>query len=230
LVANYCEQTLTLSEAKLGEEYFYQSLPLCVLDAVFSIGVRYESTKAVVTKYCDYFTLKRIRENSGILPAIEEQESIEEFIQKMDKYGIETFTNEICRNRQRTSTRNGILKTMAVYQFASVLKKYGVNYFQDVPKVMLDIAFEKEIKEIPGQGSGISLRYFFMLAGSNDFIKPDRMILRFLTNALGTTPTLDECQSLLYETSNLLQGKYKHINPRLLDYQIWSYTRQLTSK
>jgi hypothetical protein len=216
-----------LSEAKLGEEYFYQSLPLCIIDAVFSIGVRYESTRAVVIKYCDYFHLQRIREPLDILPRMEEQESIGEFIEKIDKLGIEHFTDQVFKNRQRTSTRNGILKTMAVYQFASVLRKYGVNYFQDVPKVMFDLQLEKEIKDIPGQGSGISLRYFFMLAGSNDFIKPDRMILRFLTNALGLTPSIEECQLLLKEASDVLKVKYKHMNPRLLDYQIWSFTREL---
>jgi hypothetical protein len=230
-LVDYCEQSLDLKEARLGEEYFYQSLPLCIVDAVFSIGVRYESTRAVVVRYCDYFHLQRIRDrHADNLPNMEEQESLQEFIKKMDESGIEFFTNEVFKNKQRTSPRNGILKTEAVYRFAATLQKYGVNYFQDVPKVMDNFELEKEIKTIPGQGSGISLRYFFMLAGSNDFIKPDRMIQRFITHALGTAPEIEECQLLLRETSDVLKTKYPHMNPRLLDYQIWSFTRNLALK
>ena len=32
--------------------YEYTSLPLCVIDAVFSIGVRYESTENTVRDFC----------------------------------------------------------------------------------------------------------------------------------------------------------------------------------
>jgi hypothetical protein len=37
-----------------GDEFRYASAPLCVLDAVFSIGVRYESGQALVRGYADH--------------------------------------------------------------------------------------------------------------------------------------------------------------------------------
>ena len=40
-LVDFCKNTLTLEDVKLGDEFYYQSLPLCVIDAVFSIGVRY---------------------------------------------------------------------------------------------------------------------------------------------------------------------------------------------
>jgi hypothetical protein len=40
-VAQYAERVLPLHSASLGDEYYYQSLPLCVIDAVYSTGVRY---------------------------------------------------------------------------------------------------------------------------------------------------------------------------------------------
>ena len=40
------------------------------------------------------------------------------------------------------------------------------------------------MRAIPGQRSGISLTYFFMLAGSDDLVKPDRMLGRFLRGCL----------------------------------------------
>ena len=40
-LAKYCDLALNLKDANLSDEYFYQSLPLCVIDAVYSIGVKY---------------------------------------------------------------------------------------------------------------------------------------------------------------------------------------------
>jgi hypothetical protein len=38
LVAEAAEGNLDLTAARLGEEHFYASLPLCIIDAVFSMG------------------------------------------------------------------------------------------------------------------------------------------------------------------------------------------------
>ncbi len=64
-LSEYCDRVLDLKNARLGDEYFYQSLPLCIIDAVFSIGVKYEGTRRTVIRYCDYFNLQRIREDKG---------------------------------------------------------------------------------------------------------------------------------------------------------------------
>ena len=45
LVANYCKRYLSLNNAVLGDEYYYQSLPLYIIDAVFSIGVKYDKLR-----------------------------------------------------------------------------------------------------------------------------------------------------------------------------------------
>lgn len=221
IVAKYCSEKIDLKNAELSEEYFYQSLPLCVIDAIFSIGVNYSSTKNTVIRYCNYFNLKRIRVDKNKIPPIEEQQSISDFLIMVEKYGIKKFTEEIFDNRQRTSPTNGILKTKAVYLFANALKEFEVNYLQDIKKVINNYDFKKEIKKIPGQRSGISLSYFFMLAGFNNYIKPDRMVLRFLKNVLEKDINLKQAHNLLIETSDILKKEYNHINPRLLDHQIW---------
>ena len=46
-----CESVLDLSSASLSASYYYDSLPYCVIDAVFSIGVKYTSTQNVVKNY-----------------------------------------------------------------------------------------------------------------------------------------------------------------------------------
>ena len=45
LLVQACEQKLDLGSIDLDREYGYSHLPLCVIDAVFSMGVRYSSTQ-----------------------------------------------------------------------------------------------------------------------------------------------------------------------------------------
>lgn len=225
-VAEYCIKNLALENAELSEEYFYQSVPLCIIDSVFSIGVRYAAVRNVIERYCKYFDLGKIRANKTRIPNKAEQQSVSDFLALIDKYGIENFTENIFDNRQRTSPKNGILKTRATYQFAKTLKKYDINYFQDVNKIICKYKFKKEIKKIPGQKSGISLNYFFMLVGYDDYIKPDRMVLRFLEKILDKELSFEEAQMILVEVSQVLKDKYSNITPKLLDHQIWSYERK----
>lgn len=220
-LVEYCREQLEFDNLKLSDEYHYQSLSLCVIDAVFSIGVRYTSTRQTVIKYCDFYGIKRIREDFKSLPKETDQEPISQLIDKIELKEIEEFTNEVFKNRQRTSTSNGILKTDAVLRFAKVLKKFNIEYLQDIQKIINNDEFEEEIKKIPEQKSGISLTYFFMLAGNSDFIKPDRMIIRFLESALYRKVQLDEAQELLRDASKILKVQYKDMTPRILDHQIW---------
>jgi len=224
-VVEYCSDNLDLTNAELAEEYFYNSLPLCVIDSIFSIGVNYSSVRNTVIRYCTFFGFKRIRDNREIIPPKEEQQYVGDLLHKMNEYGIEKFTENILKNRQRTSAVNGILKTEAVYRFAQVLNDYKVDYLQDIPKILTDYEFEDEVKNIPGQSSGISLKYFFMLAGCDCYIKPDRMILRFLKRVLNKDVSIVEAQILLKEASKILAKDYINMTPRLLDNEIWNFER-----
>lgn len=225
-VAKKIEEVVDISKGKLPSEYFYSSLPLCVIDSVFSIGVKYESVRNTVKRYSSYFGINPLRESEEH-PSIKVQISIDECVRSFEELGDEFYTTEIFKNKQRTSPTNGILKSQAVYQFCKVLQRYKVNYFQDLKKVIGNEEFEKDIRDIRGQKSGISLVYFYMLAGDKELIKPDRMIIRFLEECLQRKISLEEAQDLLEKTSAVLFENYKNINPRLLDYLIWNYYRSL---
>jgi hypothetical protein len=136
------------------------------------------------------------------------------------------MASSVYRNRQRTSARNGILKSDAALRFGEVLQRFGVEYLQDVRVVAESRTFTNDILSIPGQRSGISLQYFWMLAGSDEFIKPDRMVIRFLETALNRSVDLVEATELLRSTSQLLSSEYPNITPRLLDHEIWKYQRE----
>ncbi len=226
----FCDCVLDLRHAKLSDEYFYQSLPLCVIDSVYSIGVKYEGTRCTVKRYCDYYGLQRISFNREAIPLTEGQESIGRFIEKMESGGIAFLTGTVFQNRQRTSTRNGILKSEAILRFSKILQKYNVNYLQDVTAVVNNAEFEDDIRKIPGQKSGISLKYFFMLAGSKDLIKPDRWIKKFIKDAIEKQADDQESQWLLSGACEKLTIRYPHLTPRLLDQEIWKYQRNKKTK
>jgi hypothetical protein len=226
LVAEHAARVLPLASASLSDAYFYASLPLCVIDAVYSIGVRYESVQNVVARYCAHFDLRRVRKDRTSLPDPAEQESISAFCAKAKVIGPDRMAAEVFRNRQRTSTRSGILKSEAVQCFAQTLRAHGVEYLQDVPTTFSNPAFKRDIRNIPGQGSGISLHYFWMLTGSDGWIKPDRMVLRFLESVLGRAVSTTEAQDLLGAASDRIRTRHPHLTPRLLDYLVWEYQRK----
>jgi hypothetical protein len=217
---------LPLAAASFGDEYFYQSLPLCVIDAVYSIGVRYEGVRNTINRYCSHFKLQRIRSPKNALPQKQEQESISSFCERTEEYGPNAMAIEVFRNKQRTSPTNGILKADGAYRFAAVLRKYGIEHLQDIGAAIQNHELEKDILAIPGQTSGISLNYFFMLSGSDNLIKPDRMILAFLKSILGRPVSLSEAQDLLTAVATQLTANFPHLTPRLLDHEIWKYQRE----
>jgi hypothetical protein len=229
-IAAYADRKLPLASAHNGDEQEYASVPLCIIDAVYSIGVRYEGVQRVVERYCQRFGLPQVRRRKTELPSRQEQESVSDFCAKARSFGPERLAAEVFVNRQRTSSKNGILKAEAVLRFAEVLVVHGIEHLQDIPAATNIDAMEQDIRRIPGQASGISLRYFLMLAGSDEFIKPDRMVLRFLKEALDRSVSITEAQSLLRAACNNLRSKYPTLTPRQLDYEVWKRQREHASE
>lgn len=91
-------------------------------------------SKKYSKKYCNYVNLNQFRLISNH-PEIKLQQSIEDFLKSFNEWSLEKYVNEIFNNRQRTSSRNGILKAEAVNMFCEAVYKYGVNYLQYVKKL-----------------------------------------------------------------------------------------------
>jgi hypothetical protein len=216
----HIQHNLDLKNARLSDEYYYSSMALCVIDAVFSIGVTYTSTRNTVMRFCNHFQINRI----GRPLETSKEFSIADLLAKYQQHGIPIMTT-IYNNKQRTSTRGGILKSEAVLHFAEALQKCGANSLKDIELVMGKEKFEQQIQVIPGQGSGISLRYFYMLAGSDDHVKPDRMLIRFVEKAIGRQLSIEQTEKLVIDACKQLKMTYPHLTPRLLDHLIWNYQR-----
>jgi hypothetical protein len=225
-VADLCRRRLELGpDARLGREYFYASLPLCVIDAVFSINTRYAAVENDVGRVCERLGLARFAAVSGVHPARSAQLSISEFLGRVETSTIDELASQLFGNRQRTSTRNGILKADAVLRFARVLQAGRVEHLQDTVGLGERADVEAGVRRIAGQSSGLSWRYFLMLSGDDTRVKPDRMIRRFLARALGREPALDDAQVLLERVVAALRPECPALTPRLLDHLIWRAER-----
>jgi len=207
---------------ELPDEFNYGHLPLCVIDSVFSIGVNYKGVKNVVNRFCDHYKIDKSLNTEELTTA--------HFLELMEQQTVQELAENIYKNRQRTSTVSGILKSEAVVLFLKVLQKYKVERLSDIDKIIINDQFEAEIKKIAGQKSGISLKYFFMLAGSDDLIKPDRMILRFLENILEEKVSLKNCQVILSGVTEQLKNNGFNITAKKLDNLIWNYQRDIKTE
>lgn len=214
LLVDHCRLNLDLTNLQLPDEYGYTNLPLCIIDAVFSIGVTYISTANTVNRFRAYAN-SRFPQTSEL--------SVSEFAQLYEENTIEFMTNEVYNNRQRTSSVNGILKSEAALRVAHVVLDHNANTLSDFRSLAETDSFEKAYTQIPGQRSGISLRYLYMLTGSVDHIKPDRMILCFIHAAIGRTPKIDESHRMILETTRILQQNAPNLNARHLDGLIWKF-------
>jgi hypothetical protein len=65
-----------LGTSTLGSEYYYQSLPLAAIDAVFSARAKYPSVQNVIQRYCKLYGLSAFRPRTGQLPSSDSQETV----------------------------------------------------------------------------------------------------------------------------------------------------------
>ncbi len=211
---------IPLGTIELGNEYYYNSLVFCLIDSIFSIGVRYTSTKNTVLFYSKY----RQCENKIYYDTEPEDElTINDLITDIEHYddhGMKCLFN----NRQKTSSRGGIRKAEAVYIAAKLLLRNGINTIKDIKKCENGY-LEKQFKQIPGQSSGISYSYLLMLVGYDDHIKVDRWIKRFVEDATGERVNENSIEEDLLKICQEIKKSFPKMTPRLLDYAIWSNTR-----
>jgi len=190
----------------------YGSVALAVIDAVWSIGVRYTGVVNVIGRY----TAARVEQ--GADARMDGPEDLLAFI--ADCGSPDAFANAV-KNRQRTSTRSGILKAEAVGKAADALARRGLR----TPTQLRDLdrqdlaALEADWRGIEGQGSGLSFEYFLMLCGMSG-VKADRHIRRFVAEAVGATEgevSADAARALVIAASDELGLEW-----RVADYAIWN--------
>jgi hypothetical protein len=127
LVAHISRTLGDLTRPQPEGEYKYSSVALCVIDAVFSIGVRYESTWRTVCDWARHYGWEVNRDKA------DREHTVSEFANLMQPYEgrWEQLAVQVFRNSQRTSSRSGILKAEATYRFAQALQRHQIETFGD---------------------------------------------------------------------------------------------------
>lgn len=192
------------------------SLALCVIDAIQSVGVRYRSVVHVVTRYKEY----RADAGGDAL-----RDGIDELLATSEELGGPEGWAERIGNQNRTSTAPGApLKATAILAAARELDTADVRTTTALRALVKDLDDLAQVKNrwlsVPGQRSGISWRYLLMLAGVPG-VKPDRMIRRALRNALGQDAnrlTDAEIVDLMNATAREMGVTTTH-----LDHALWRH-------
>jgi hypothetical protein len=205
-----CQALLGPAESWVAPAGYPDGLALCVLDSVWSIGVQYGGVVAVLRRY------RSLRTAGG---ADADRDGLTELAAVIDRAGgPDVFAVEVA-NRQRTSTRGGILKAEAVLRCARGL--IGLDVASTAGLLGCDadrlIAAQRAWCAVPGQRSGISWRYLRLLAGAPD-VKPDRMIIRFVQAAIGRVPPAGEAAALVTAAAASLDA-----DVRGLDHRMWKH-------
>lgn len=233
---NFCRQKLDLDAQDNFNQHF-SNISLCAVNAIFSIGVRYEGVLNVLNNFSQFLEIDRDYANVGEFPAAENQLSTDEIHRRLANMTIDQLADEVFKNRTRTSTRNGILKAQASFNALTILNNYELNYYHDIHNLYLQVnneqknAFERDFLAIHGQRSGVSLKYFLMLTGDRNMVKPDRMLKRFISNAVDlninhiTDDIVIQLISYTVDTINDENGNMD-MYPRRLDSIIWNYQRR----
>lgn len=190
-----------------------------MLEAIWSIGVRYSGVQNVIDRY---------RQHRRRLGADPDRDRLLDLLATIDQAGSSDGFAELVNNRQLTASRGGILKAAAVAMAAWALTGQGVDNVRDLHHAIA-AGQAGQLKlvwlALPGQRSGISWRYLLMLAGIPE-VKPDRMICRFVANAL-------QLAQVHQQTAADLVMAVAELPPtvplRALDHAIWSYQRSITA-
>ena len=213
-VVRACEELLNPPAEWKPFEGYPGSLALCVLDAIWSVSVRYPIVRGVIQRYRSQ---RRFRGDP-------DQDGLPELLAFYDTIGgVDSFIDEV-GTRNRVSTQPGaVYKGEAVFRAATELHNLGIDtteQFRLADGAQLGGEAKNAWCMIPGQGSGVSWRYLRMLTGLPD-VKPDRMVIRFLATAL----SIEERSIAPDRAVALVQAAAKHfgVDQRALDHEIWEY-------
>lgn len=207
-------------------------LPVCVLDAVFSINSRYSSVVAVCDRYAQHQHLDphllAVANAANVIGTSLEQ-PVDVLAALGRDIGADLFASDVLSNRGRTSTRGGVLKAEAAVRYAEILAESDVHTLNEAADLLRDLSrleeVERRLRVVPGNGAhDVRMSYLWMLAGDDEHVKPDRMVLRWIRDHLDRDVDVRTARHLVADAARKL-----HRTPWELDHAIWQ-SRQVSRR
>lgn len=195
-----------------------------MLDAVWSIGANYDRVVTpLVHRFATAYAIPQ-----ALVP-IEAPLPADYFpLPRLASLEVEELLG--VTNRQRTSTRGGIVKAEAALRYAQILASHQVATLDD-GIALLSRSKEVQVVDdalatVPGDGQfGIRRSYLWMLIGDDEKIKPDRMVLRWLSrNGFDGDPL--QAERLILGTVARVSAKLgRNVTAWEIDHAIWLAAR-----
>ncbi|MCX7926971.1 MAG: hypothetical protein N2606_02405 [Candidatus Omnitrophica bacterium] len=221
-VENYIRQHIKLEPE--SEEFYYCHSSLCLLDAVYSVSSRYYPTvKNTIKRYCETYQIEKPYDRINRIS--QREDTVSDLVEHIDdEAGPEVFAEKVLKNQTKI---HNILKSKIILNLADYFIRENIIYLNQFSKWACKVDPDLFVKENKIFGVGPTVvRYLAMLAGNEQFIKPDRHILNFLKQILERTLSPKEAEELLRQVAKNL-----NVTPRTLDNCIWRYqSNQLKNK
>lgn len=196
---------------------YRDSLALCVVDSVQSTGVTYSSVENVVARYRDY------RREQGSDP---NRDGVADLLTTFDELGGPDSWARKIGNKNRTSTRSGVLKAEAIRDAAKELEVAQIHDTESLRRLASDESQLSQVRQawcgVKGQSTGITWHYLQMLAGTPG-VKPDRMICRFIADSL-ELPRHSVTPQFALEILTAAADQMT-MSPTDLDHAVWQFQR-----
>lgn len=200
-----------------GQRWFtpdgYGGLALCVLDSIYSTGNHYSSVLRMLARY------REARLEEGGDPY---SDGASDLVSAGERWGGTDGFVAQTGYRWRVSTQPGApFKAASALGAARLLQGAGLETVTDVRGALADRAaqesspIKKEWIKLPGQRSGLTWTYFLMLAGVPG-VKADRMVVRYVSRALGRETDARESALLVAAVADR-----SGVSQTKLDHAIW---------
>ena len=209
---DYCRRNYG-EELSIADErsYCYKSLPICIVDCVYSLRARYNSvTVPIVERYANTFL-------GGDKTSTSDADNLTNFIKNLTTPSLESFADNIAKNHQILGR---VPKEKVCLDIAKKLQNLGIETFGDFQNYPSKEELAETIISVKGMGNA-GVNYLFMLTGDDNKSKPDVHIHHCITEACGEDVSDKECQEIIKEASHILKQDYPDLTVRKLDGVIW---------
>lgn len=208
----YCKKNYS-EELGVADErsYCYKSLPICIVDCVYSLRARYNSvTVPIVERYANAFL-------GGNKTSTNDEDNLTSFIKNLTTPNLESFADNIAKNHQ---ILGHVPKEKVCLDIAEALRNLGIETFEDFQNYPSKEKLADTIKSVKGMGNA-GVNYLFMLTGDDNKSKPDVHIHHCIAEACGKDVSDKECQEIIEEASGILRQDFPNLTVRKLDGVIW---------
>lgn len=199
-----------------GLDYGYSNLPLCMIDAVFSLRQPYAQVRRTIERFTHNWNARFAppRANSDEL-------TVSVFLRGAEEIPAPRLAAELFEDAHQAPGCRGTLKAAVVVQLAQRLKHAGIESRGDVLAGAKQESLADAISLTKGIGS-VGLRYLRMLCGEEDEAKPDVWVLRFLEDDVLHRPVNEgEAVALLRAATGQLRAEIPTLTLRAVDHMIW---------